>query len=347
MSGERPEVFHLRSHRLEASRRWSSGTRAAVRRDLSDSVVVITGASSGIGRAAAYAFAREGSRLVLAARTPAALRTVAEEVERMGAAAIAIPTDVRDEAAVRALAHGAVERFGSLDVWVNCAGVIAYGRFEEVPSEVFRAVIETNLFGQVHGARAALERFQAQHSGVLINLASVWGRVTTPDVSAYVTSKFAVRAFSECLRHELRDIPDIDVATILPQAVDTPIFAHAANYAGRAVRPVPPMVDPHEVARGIVRCARTPTREVTYKRAGRALELLHSFAPGLYGRILPAAFEAGNYGGRPMAPTAGQVLVAEPGDRRVDGAWRRRGRRELARALVATLKGAARGIRRG
>ena len=145
----------------------------------------------------------------------------------MGAAAIALPTDVRDEAAVQALARASVERFGALDVWVNCAGVIAYGRFEEVPAEIFRAVIETNLFGQVHGARAALEHFRAQGSGVLVNLASVWGRVTTPDVSAYATSKFAVRAFSECLRHELRDVPGIDVATILPQAVDTPIFAHA------------------------------------------------------------------------------------------------------------------------
>jgi NAD(P)-dependent dehydrogenase (short-subunit alcohol dehydrogenase family) len=154
-------------------------------------------------------------------------------------------------------------------------------------------------------------------------------------------------AFSECLRHELRDIPDIDVATILPQAVDTPIFAHAANYSGRAVRPVPPMVDPHEVARGIVRCARTPTREVTYKRAGRALELLHSFAPDLYGRILPAAFEAGNYGRRPMATTVGQVLAAEPGDHRVDGGWRRHGRRQLAGALVDAFKAAAQGIRRG
>lgn len=318
-----------------------------MRPDLPDSVVVITGASSGIGRAAAYAFAREGSRLVLAARSAGPLRTLAEEIERMGTAAIAVPTDVRNEAAVQALARAAVERFGALDVWVNCAGVIAYGRFEEVPEEIFRAVIETNLFGQVNGARAALERFRAQRSGVLINLASVWGRVTTPDVSAYATSKFAIRAFSECLRHELRDVPDIDVATILPQAVDTPIFAHAANYSGRAVRPVPPMVDPHEVARGIVRCARSPTREVTYKRAGRALELLHSFAPDFYGRILPAAFEAGNYARRPTDSTAGQVLAAEPGARRVDGGWRRHGRRQLVGALVDALNGMARGVRRG
>jgi hypothetical protein len=133
------------------------------------------------------------------------------------------------------------------------------------------------------------------------------------------------------------------VATILPQAVDTPIFAHAANYAGHPARPIPPMIDPEEVARGIVACARSPKREVTYKRVGRALELLHSFAPRLYGRLLPGAFEAGNYGEGAAAPTPGNVLAPAPGERSVDGGWKRDRRRELARAFLATLKGAVRG----
>jgi len=306
--------------------------------ELANSVVVITGGSSGIGRAAARAFSREGAQVVLAARGEERLRAVAEEC-----GGLAVPTDVRDPDAVEALAERAVERFGRLDVWVNSAGVMAYGRFEDVPADVFRAVIETNFLGQVHGARAALPRFRAQRTGVLIGMASVWGRITAPEVSSYVASKYAVRAFSECLRHELRDEPGIAVSTMLPQAVNTPIFEAAGNYTGRPTRPIPPLVRPSDVAEGIVACARSPKAEVTYRRAGRALELIHSLLPSLYSRVLPAVFEAGNYSSGSAQRGPGNVLAPGDVDGPVDGGWQQR-RRELAGALADGTAAAVRAL---
>jgi NAD(P)-dependent dehydrogenase (short-subunit alcohol dehydrogenase family) len=315
-------------------------------RDLRDAVVVITGASSGIGRCAAIGFARCGSRLILAARSADALRDSAATCESEGAQAMVVPTDVRDEAAVQELARAAVAHFGVIHVWVNSAGVIAYGPFEQVPSEVFQAVIDTNLMGQVHGSRAAVQQFRRQGHGTLINTASVWARVTTPDVSAYVTSKFAVRAFSECLRQELVDAPGIQVTTVLPEAVDTPIFRNAANYSGRRPRPIPPLLTAEEVADGILRCARDPQREVTYGRLGRAVESLHSLWPGLYERLVPPAFSAGNYATIPAPDTSGNVL-APRGSHSVDGAWRREHRRELLRAAFAAARASIHGLLHG
>jgi short-subunit dehydrogenase len=313
-----------------------------VPRPVEGSSVVITGASSGIGRCAAIAFARRGASLTLAAREPRSLESAAAECERHGARVTAVSTDVADRDAVERLAETALRARGGIDTWVNAAGVMAYGTFEEVPADVFQRVIETNLTGQVNGARAALARFRDREAGVLINLSSVWGRITTPLVTSYVVSKHAVRAFSECLRHELVDSPEIYVTTILPQAVDTPIFEHAANYSGRRMRPLPPIFDPADVAEGIVACAENPKREVTYGRAGRALELLYAVAPRLYCRTAPAMFMRGTFVDEPQEPDPGNVLEGAGGAGR--GGWRERGRRELAAGALAALGGLALGL---
>jgi NAD(P)-dependent dehydrogenase (short-subunit alcohol dehydrogenase family) len=314
-----------------------------VPRPLEEAVVVITGASSGIGRAAALRLARRGASLALCARSPEPLAEIAAECEATGAQVMHQPLDVSEEEAVEAFAAATVERFGRLDVWVNNAGTIAYGRFEEIPSEVFRQIIETNLMGQVHGARAALRRFRRQGSGVLINMSSVWGRVSTPQVTPYIVSKNAVRAFSECLAGEVVDEDGIHVATMVPQAVDTPIFEHAGNFTGRQVRPIPPVLDVEEVAEGIELCAEDPKREVNYGQAGRALEILHATAPPLYRRLAHGAFVRGSFGSVPAAPAAGNVLESR-GPHTAEGGWHARRQRTLRRAFLATAGAGLRGL---
>jgi NAD(P)-dependent dehydrogenase (short-subunit alcohol dehydrogenase family) len=313
---------------------------------LEQAVVVITGASSGIGRAAALRIARRGGSLALCGRSPEPLAAVAGECEAAGAAVHFEPLDVSDEAAVEAFAAATVERFGRLDVWVNNAGVIAYGEFLEIPPEVFRQVIETNLMGQIHGARAALRRFRQQGSGVLIEMSSVWGRVSSPQVSPYIASKSAIRAFAECLRGELAGEPEIHITTMAPQAVDTPIFARAGNYSGQAVRPIPPLLSPQEIAAGIEACAENPKREVNYGRSGRLLQILYAIAPGLYRRLAHPAFVRGTFAPRESAPTAGNVLAGD-GPHTVDGGWRRERRASLRRAFARSLGGGLTGVFRG
>ena len=202
---------------------------------------MVTGASSGIGRAAALAFAARGDRLVLAARGRRDLQAVADLCG--GVDVLVVPTDVTSGDEVTELAEAAVDRFGRIDIWVDSAAVMAYGRFEDIPAEVFDRTVGTDLLGTANVARAALREFRRRGAGTLNLLGSLLGGITAPYMSAYVTSKWGHRGLARVLQHETRDAPDIHVCLLSPGSVDTPIYTSAANYAGFVGRPPPP-VDP-------------------------------------------------------------------------------------------------------
>ncbi|MFF8605672.1 SDR family oxidoreductase [Streptomyces sp. NPDC015346] len=316
-----------------------------------DSVVVITGASSGIGRATALAFARKGCPVVLASRRAEALEAVRRECERhRGAEALVVPTDVTDPAAVDELARRAVQRFGRIDVWVNCAAVTAFGPFEETPLEDFRKVLDVNVMGYVHGARAALRVMRGQGSGTLINVSSIVGVVSQPYTHAYGMSKYAVRALSASLRQELRlgGARDIHVCTVLPATIDTPLFEHAANYTGRKPLPMPPVYSPERVARTVVDLVRVPRREVVVGPMGRSMVLESRVMPGMAERMMARQVDKTHLSRDEPAPAGhGNLHVPAPGTGAVHGGWGGRRRTAMRRLTAATvLACAAAGVAR-
>ncbi|MBY0430230.1 MAG: SDR family oxidoreductase, partial [Rhodospirillales bacterium] len=288
-------------------------------RRIRDSVVVITGASSGIGRATAQAFAAQGATVVLAARNGEALREVRRECNSRGGRALMVPTDVCGEAQVRALAETTLRNFGRIDVWVNNAAVSLFGRIEDVPSEDYEKVLRTNVFGYVYGARAVIPVFREQGSGVLINVSSVVGSVGQPFTSAYVTSKWAIRGLGESLRMELQDAPGIHVCTVMPGTIDTPLFQHAANFSGRAVKAMEPVYPPEAVANTILSLADSPKREVFVGNAARAIAAGHGLSAGMMEKIMARRTDRKHFQERIAAPTHGNLF--QPMKDSMRGGW--------------------------
>lgn len=310
-------------------------------RDLADSTVVVTGASSGIGAATAYALARRGADVVLAARSAPALREVAACCWRLGGRALVVPTDVTDPVRVHRLAALAVQEFGRIDAWVNNAAVSAVGLFDEIPADEFRRVVEVNLLGVVYGTRAALPYLLAGGGGVVVNNASVLAEVAMPYQSAYNATKHAVRGFADTVRQELRVTgrDSVSICTVLPASIDTPFFRHATNRSGREIHPPPPIYPPDLVAETIVRLIRRPRREAYVGGAARLLGLQWRIVPALTERLL------GWYGHRTQLgaarPAANGNLFRADATGKVTGGWQSR-RRQLAR-LGAALGVAAAG----
>jgi short-subunit dehydrogenase len=304
-----------------ASAGIGQGKGSAMAKRLDDRIVVITGASSGIGRATALACARQGASVVLAARRLAALHEVAEACVEAGGRATVVPTDVTDQAAMHRLAERTLAAHGRIDVWINNAGVIAFGCFEDIPEDVFERVVRTDFLGVVHGCRAVWPHFLDRGEGIVINNASMGAAVGQRYATPYVAGKFAVRGFSESLRQELVDDPGIHVCTVLPAAVDTPLWQHAANYTGRAVKPMEPVHAPEEVAAAILSLIHSPQRELFVGAEGRLAALRQAVAPAFAERAMAHSLDRGMFANRPAPITSGGVLEAMPEYRGVHGGW--------------------------
>jgi short-subunit dehydrogenase len=305
-----------------------------------EQVVVITGASSGIGRATALRFAKEGASLVLASRRGAALTELAVECRALGARAEAVPTDVSDEQQVTALAEQAVGRFGRIDVWINDASVAVFAPLVEAPIDEVKRVFDVNVMGYLYGARAALGVMTRQGTGVLLNVASIAGEVPYPYAGAYGMSKAAVRAMGISLRGELRlaGATGVHVATVSPPTVDTPFFQHSANHTGRRVLAMPPVYSVEKVAAAIVRTAHRPKDEVVIGRVAKAMVRQHRRTPRPVEAQMAAMVETTHLSLTESAEDTTGTLFApstDPAGVRATGGWAGR-TRTTGRVLLAS-----------
>ncbi len=253
---------------------------------LEDQVVVITGATSGIGLVTARTAAKRGARLVLNARNEEALRQLTTEINSTGGVATFVTGDVGRFDQVEAIATEAITRFGGVDTWVNNAGVSIYGPVLEQTLEDHRRLFETNYWGVVHGSMVACRHLR-QQGGALINVGSVLSVRAIPIQGTYCASKHAVKGYTDALRMELeKEGAPISVTLIMPSAIDTPYIQHAKNLM--LVEPLnpPPVYAPETVADAILFCATHAQREVYVGGGGRALVESAHYAPGATDKVM-------------------------------------------------------------
>lgn len=285
-------------------------------------VVLVVGASSGIGAATVGLLAGRGHTVIGVSRSPAALA-------RLSAAHPTVTTavaDVLDAPALQQVVADLVAEHGRLDAVVHTAQVMAYGRVEDVPAAVFERVVDTAIHGTAHLARAVLPQLRAQGGGTFVIVSSLLGQVATPSMGAYDVGKWGQLGLARVLRLEVRDVPGIHVCTVSPGAVDTPIYDQAANYAGRGGYPPPPVVSAEHAAHKIVRLLDHPRRHVNVGPMNIPTELAFRYAPALYESLVGPLVDRFVFRGEPTRSNDGNVFAATPAGESVRGRWSLLGR---------------------
>jgi short-subunit dehydrogenase len=277
---------------------------------LNEQVVVITGATSGIGLTTARLAARRGAKLVLAARSGSDLRQLTDEIRKAGGQATYAVADVASESEVRGIAQEAIRAFGGFDTWVNNAGVSVYGEAMDVATADMRRVFDTNVWGVINGSRAAVEHLRSR-GGALVNVGSEVSDVAVPLQAIYSASKHAVKGWTDGLRMELeQDAAPISVTLIKPGPIDTPYTQHARNYLADQPTHVPPVYTPDSVARAILHAATTPVRDLFVGGGAKAFSTMNKFAPKVADRVVGRTIMSGTHSGRRRN---GRDALYEPG----------------------------------
>ena len=284
--------------------------------------VLVTGASSGLGRAAAHQLADAGTPLVLASRSAEALeRTRQECVGRGSPSVLVVPTDVADGAAVDKLLDRARDEYGGLRGVIHAAAVIAYGRFPDVPAEVFDRVQVTNVLGTANVARSTLRLFEAQGGGALVVVGSVLGKMATPYLSSYGTSKWAVQGLVRTLQIEARTTPGVRISLVSPGGVNTPVYDQAGSYTGRPGHPPPPVYQPETVARQLVAALDHDRRDRDGGFANKLMVFGFRVLPGVFDRLVGPMMRVLGQGRTQVEPHPGNVLEPRPDGEAVRGRW--------------------------
>ena len=273
-------------------------------------VVLVTGATGGIGAATARAYAERGARLVLLARSAGLLETLRAELTASGAQALVTVADVADAGAVDAAFEAATREFGGVDVVVHSAAVVAYGRHDQVPADVWARVMDVNVTGTANVARSTLKAFEARGGGSLVVIGSVLGQATVPLMGAYSTSKWAVRGLVRILQQEARELPGVHVAVVNPGSIASPIYTLAANYTGRIGRPPPPVYPAESVAREVLKVVDKRKRMGGVNPANLVIRLGFVLAPRVYDILVTPLAKVACLRRQQVEPHAGFVFTA-------------------------------------